>query len=451
MSNLRRLLSSPNGQRRQSRSLTIGVASACDSIVALPDATSAGITLFAKNSDRMPADECQPLYPIAAGQHEAGSRVQCQYIEIEQVRHTHALLLSRPYWLWGGEHGVNEHAVAIGNQTIFTRDPVAATGLCGMDLVRLGLERAERAEAAVEIIIGLIERYGQGGSGFVHVDWPYHNSFLIADPSEAWLLEISATNWAARRIERWGAATNHVTIGTNWTRLSPGCRDHAIKEDRLLESGGRVDFAGSYRDSVTIPPAVSSGRYAASTAALAARDGRLELRDFQRIMRDHYESGEIYRPGAAPEDERFFCLCRHDEAGPTTASMVAELSDPAQTAVLCRVAFGNPCLAPYIPVFPAGRIPVEMTSGGRDVDSGGAWWRFKRLVDRVADDYESHGPQVRDRWRPLEIELEEAALELRARIGGDIDTASRIQLGDFMAEAWKRVSVELDGLLAELS
>ena len=429
----------------------MGFASACDSIVALPGATRAGITLFAKNSDRMPADECQPLQAIASSQHEAGSRVRCQYIEIDQVRHTHGLLLSQPYWLWGGEHGVNEHAVAIGNQTIFTRDPVAGTGLCGMDLVRLGLERANRAEAAVDVIIALLERHGQGGSGFVHVDWPYHNSFLIADPSEAWLLETSASNWAARRIERCGAATNHVTLGVDWTRLSPGCRDHALSQDRLIESGGRVDFAGSYRDFATIPSIVSSGRYAASTAALAERDGRLEVSDFQRIMRDHYESGEVYRPGVPPEDEKFFCLCRHDEAGPTTASMVAELSDPAQTAVLCRVAFGNPCLAPYIPVFPAAPVPAEMRSGGREVHSGGAWWRFKRLVDCVATDYETRGQRVRDRWRPLEIELEEAALELRKRIGGDLDPASRDQLTRFMAGAWSRVSAELEALLSELS
>jgi len=451
MSNLRRLLSPPDGRSLRSRSRTIRFASACDSIVALPDASSAGQTLFAKNSDRMPADECQPLCALGSVQYETGSRVRCQYIEIDQVRHTHALLLSRPYWLWGGEHGVNEHAVAIGNQTIFTRDPVAASGLCGMDLVRLGLERAERAEAAVEIIIGLIERYGQGGSGFVHVDWPYHNSFLIADPSEAWLLETSARNWAARRIERCGAATNHVTIATDWTTLSADCRDHARSEGRLVERDGRLDFAGSYRDSATIPPVVSSGRYAASTSALAARDGRLTVSDFQRIMRDHYDSGEVYRPGVSPEDERFFCLCRHDEAGPTTASMVAELSDTAQMPVLCRVAFGNPCLAPYIPVFPAALIPAPMTTGGGEMKSGGAWWRFKRLVDCVATDCESRGPLVRERWRPLEIELEQAALELRARIGGCTDSASRSQLTDFMEGAWSRVSVELDTLLTELA
>ena len=49
---------------------------------------------------------------------------------------------------------MNENGVAIGNHTIYTRDPVPKTGLLGMDLVRLGLERARTAESAAEIIIG---------------------------------------------------------------------------------------------------------------------------------------------------------------------------------------------------------------------------------------------------------------------------------------------------------
>src|ERR1041385_2451043 len=111
----------------------------CDSIVALRTATAGGLTLFGKNSDR-PPDECQPLVQVLRRRHQAGASVRCHYVQIPQVEQTYGVIASQPFWLWGFEHGMNEHAVAIGNHTVFTKDPLGTTGLLGMDLVRLGLE-----------------------------------------------------------------------------------------------------------------------------------------------------------------------------------------------------------------------------------------------------------------------------------------------------------------------
>lgn len=67
---------------------------------------------------------------------------------------------------------------------------------------RLGLERADTAEKAVDVISDLLERYGQGGSCMEdECSFTYHNSFLIADRTEAWLLETSGKLWAAERLE----------------------------------------------------------------------------------------------------------------------------------------------------------------------------------------------------------------------------------------------------------
>ncbi|TFH21742.1 MAG: hypothetical protein E4H03_09930 [Myxococcales bacterium] len=423
---------------------------ACDSIVALPGSTRRGVTVFAKNSDRMPAEECQPLLQIAATDYAPGSTVRCQYIEIDQVAHTHAVLLSRPYWLWGGEHGVNEHGLAIGNHTIFAKDAVADRGLLGMDLVRLALERSEDAAAAVDLIIELIERHGQGGSGFVDSNWPYHNSFLVADARAAWLLEASAGNWACKEVERTAAGTNHTTIGTDWTRASAGCRAHAEAEGWLVERDGRLDFAASYRDTSAIPAVVSSGRYRVSTGALAAGAGELDVAGFKRIMRDHYAAGDVYVPGAPPEDERFFCLCRHDVAGPTTASMVVELADPEFSPLLCRVSLCNPCTGVYLPVFPAGRVPVALQSGSRDRSEDSAWWRFKALLERVETNYATLGPRVRDYWQPVEEQLELQACALRAQLGPDRSAVAVERMTVFMEEMWCEISERLDDLATRL-
>ena len=65
--------------------------------------------------------------------------LQCTYIEIDQVARTHAVILSKPAWMWGAEIGANEHNVAIGNEAVWTK--LGGPGdkeekLLGMDLLR---------------------------------------------------------------------------------------------------------------------------------------------------------------------------------------------------------------------------------------------------------------------------------------------------------------------------
>lgn len=52
------------------------------------------------------------------------------------------------------------------------------------------------------MIAGLLERYGQGGSCREDaVPFCYHNTFLLADRTEAWVLETAGRLWAAQRIQ----------------------------------------------------------------------------------------------------------------------------------------------------------------------------------------------------------------------------------------------------------
>ncbi len=184
----------------------------CDCLVALPTATANGSTLFWKNSDR-PTNEPQELVWLPP-RHDAGPLV-CTHIEVTaHPTATLGVLASQPTWMWGVEMGVNEAKVAIGNERIFTTlDPRGfPPALTGMDLVRLGLERASTAEAATSVIVDLIERYGQGGTGLAITDSPYWSSFLIADPTDAWVLETSGRTWATERVATSRSISNRTTI-----------------------------------------------------------------------------------------------------------------------------------------------------------------------------------------------------------------------------------------------
>ncbi len=210
--------------------------------------------LFAKNSDRHPTEmQLFEAFPRRA----AGGTVQTQYLELPD-RGAAAFVGSRPSWLWGVEHGVNEHGVVIGNERLYTADSPKRRppALLGMDLVRLGLEGGRTAEEAVDVIADLLEHHGQGGSGDPDSFDPYDSSFMVADHGGGWLLETSHRTWAARPIGRGASISNRISLTTDWTRGSPDLAAGGIFKSSVIH--------GLRRHSPTI---ASSRRVPASPAA----------------------------------------------------------------------------------------------------------------------------------------------------------------------------------------
>jgi dipeptidase len=90
----------------------------CDTMVAAGGQSVDGAVLFGKNSDRE-RNEAQYLEVVPRKSHRKGSSLKLTHVKIPQAAETHAVLLSKPFWIWGAEIGANEHGVVIGNEAVY--------------------------------------------------------------------------------------------------------------------------------------------------------------------------------------------------------------------------------------------------------------------------------------------------------------------------------------------
>lgn len=410
----------------------------CDTAVAVGSATASGHVLFAKNSDRHP-NECQPLCWVPRQQHAPGSMLRCQYVEIPQVAETWEVVGGRPWWLWGFETGVNEWGVAIGNEAVLSKEPFAETGLLGMDLVRLGLERGRTAHEAVRVIVDLLETHGQGGSAEVNGIRYYHNAFIIADPREAWVLETAGRYWAAERVSGARAISNVYSIETRWDEASADLVEHAL-EKGWWRPDVPFNFARAYGDyEVEIAPRCL--RFQRATDLLARDDTRVSVETMLAHVRDHYDD-TFMAPRWSPQELCFSSICMHTSSqhgGETASGFVAELRDeasPLRSTVWHG--FGSPCLTAFHPVY-LGEVglPNVLDHGTGTYDPSSPWWQFERLHRRV-DGHPALAPNLQEGYRALERRwldrapaVEQAARESVER--GD-ETAARTALRAFVDE-----------------
>jgi secernin len=359
--------------------------------------------VFAKNSDRPPG-EVQLTVPFGR-RPTAGCILRTQYLSIGDAG-AHAALLSCPTWLWGAEHGVNEFGVAIGNEGVATVHAVrdAPPALIGMDLVRLGLERARRAEEALDILIDLLTTHGQGGIADAARGEAYDSSFLIADPQNAFVLDTSGTNFAAAPFPGGTAISNRLTVGAGWTQASADL-DPGDDFDRFRDQGA--------------PTVSADTRRSASRAFLAGqRATGLTPAATAAHLRDHGQgpwgapgtSGPVDPPqpaeAAIEADAGVASVCMHVPGRRvTTASLIAVLpTDLGEGAPLrTYVALGSPCVSIYVPAFPrsvAGPppfVPFELSQE--------ALWRAADVLrERVEADPGAIGA-IREVLDPVEDEL----------------------------------------------
>ncbi len=316
----------------------------CDTMVALSNSTKNGSVIFAKNSDRQPNE---PLLTIRVPRKKyvPGSKVKCTYIEIDQVEETFEVLLQKPSWMWGAEMGANEFGLNIGNEAVFTREKQGPEALLGMDMLRLALERCRNSEEALNLIISLLERYGQGGNCGYEKKFYYHNSFLIADSQSAWVLETAGEYWAAEKVKDVRAISNRLSIGKGYDRSHPDLVKNAV-EKGWCKGEADFDFARCYTNPLVTRFSGSLHRQESCACVLEREKGNITLQTMRNILRSHEEGLE----GRQFTRHSLKSVCMH--AGfifgdHTTGSYIAELNKNNQTYLF--TGGSTPCLAVYKP------------------------------------------------------------------------------------------------------
>ncbi len=364
----------------------------CDTIVAVPPATADAAILFGKNSDREPGET--QLVEHHQAQKQPAAKVQCTYLEIPQKEKTFAVILSRPFWMWGAEMGANERGVVIGNEAVFTKLPYAKNGLLGMDLLRLALERADCAREALNIITDLLARHGQGGAaGYRNKKFRYHNSFIITDPHEAWVLETADKFWVAEKVKGIRTISNVLTIGKEFNLIAPDTFEFA-RSQGWCKTADDFDFARCFGHGKYSYLSGGEMRRACTLQGLQGTGKSLHQSDFFAPLRDH-------NGFALTDGWKMKMPCAHAswwptrQAGQTTGSMVSQLSAGNLKHFLTGTS--SPCLSVF--------KPVRFDSENQLSDTTQLFWQHEKLHRLILADYA--------RRRAI---FEEARVTLQAKI-----------------------------------
>ncbi len=360
---------------------------------------TAGFRYFGKNSDRHP-EEAQSLRLIPEREPSPETRVGPLSFSVPDLGL--ALALSCPAWMAGAEMGLNAAGVAIGNEAVFSRfkpDPAAPLG---MDYVRAALASSDSAERAVERLIELTERHGQGGVGSYRGRLVYNNCYLVVGPDGAYVLETAARRWAWRRADEATALSNAYALTDDYKRLDAETRKAIAPVNERMAcldeaDAGRLGEKGSWKAYVEDR---FLSRFTAGDARRRALSGLLPAAAeagtraaAMALLRAHAAT-DPERPGR-PRN-----VCDHDGdimGNPTTASMLVEYG--AERTVLWFTGASYACANIFKPILlasgrftplwaeydyrEAAAIPEPGAKGlSRGLGGGAAYWRERRSATR---------------------------------------------------------------------
>lgn len=350
---------------------------------------------------------------------------------------------------------VNEHQVSIGESTFGGREELAEpAGILDYgSLMYIALERAKTAREAIAVITDLVGRFGYASTG---------ESISIADPREAWILEIigkgkgrTGAVWVAVRVP-----DGHVSAHANQARIRAFPRD---EPDRAIYSQDVVSFARemgwfagedadfSFADAYA-PIDFGALRFCEARVwsffrrvapsmewSLAQIDGRdldrrlpfsikpdakLSVRDVMELMRDHFEGTELdlsrgvgagpfscpyrWRPMTWKVDDKAYVHERAVSTQQTGFSFVSQLRSwlPGSIGGVHWFGFDDTYSTVYVPIYAGIReVPPTFATGVADLGTfswDSAFWVFNWVANTAYSRYSEMIVDIQTVQRELE-------------------------------------------------
>ncbi len=263
----------------------------------------------------------------------------------------------------------------------------------------------------------LLERHGQGGNcGFAHKLY-YHNSFLIADPHDAWVFETAGRHWAARQIQGVYAISNAITLGSQWDLASPGLVANAVRRG-LCKDAARVRLCPLLLGFPLHPLQRQPERCALTSHLLQAQAGRATPLTLMSALRQHEpEAAADWSPARGLLGST---VCMHAGYGPargsqTTGSLVAHLHPERPTLFVTGTA--APCTSLFKPLWLDTPLPDPQPTPVGTYDPQTLFWRHERLHRAVLRDYPARTRLPDGRTRPHGRGFCRCGADLRGQAG----------------------------------
>jgi hypothetical protein len=257
---------------------------------------------------------------------------------------------------------------------------------------------------ALNVITELLAEYGQGGNCGFDKNFHYHNSFLIADREEAYVLETAGYMWAAEKVKDIYAISNGLTIEGDFDYA------HAdvINERKRTKN---YSFKKKYSNTLFTYFAQAKGRRSISESLLEENRGKITAESVITVLRNH--RGDF---------ENRVCVgsvCMH--AGGiigdhTTGSYVSEAG--TDNEIYYATGASLPCMSMFKPLL-ADKVNGDPTGRGAE------YWYRREFLNRYFLSGQGNLKEFRMERDKLEQELfSEISGATEAHLPGIVSAAS---------------------------